>query len=227
MALGFVMKNRIREMREARGWTIEQLAKKMKTSGQQVQRKETGERGVTLEWLQRFAKALGCEPWELMGGDSLKPVNTLQMRVIGFVQAGNWQEATLWPEDKQYQITIDGTSLPQKGVFALENRGDSMNLFYAEGTILICQNPYELSDPIKNGDHVIVQRYCKNSLVEATVKELKVIDGKAMLMPRSTNNEYLPTVIPWPYLGGPTPDAERIEIVGVVLQAHTIKRIRA
>lgn len=52
------MGNRIEELRNARGWTQQDLADRMSTSQQQVGRLEDEKRRLTKDWLERAADAL-------------------------------------------------------------------------------------------------------------------------------------------------------------------------
>ncbi len=58
--------NRIRDVREDRGLTQEQLAEKTGTSNQQIGRLENRERRLTWEWIQLLANALECHPMDLV-----------------------------------------------------------------------------------------------------------------------------------------------------------------
>ncbi|MCP4539688.1 MAG: helix-turn-helix domain-containing protein [Chloroflexi bacterium] len=58
--------NRIREIRKQRDLTLEQVADLASTSHQQIQRLESGERRLTVEWMERVASALRCNPAELL-----------------------------------------------------------------------------------------------------------------------------------------------------------------
>lgn len=58
--------NRIRELREARGLTLDQLAQAVGTTNQQVSHLELGKRELTVAWLRRLADVLGCHPWALV-----------------------------------------------------------------------------------------------------------------------------------------------------------------
>jgi transcriptional regulator with XRE-family HTH domain len=58
--------NRIKELRDIAGLTLEQVAEKAGTSFQQVQRLETGKRRLTEKWMRQLAPALGVQPHELM-----------------------------------------------------------------------------------------------------------------------------------------------------------------
>ena len=60
--------NRIRELREALGWSQTDLALKLdpKTSQPQIDRLEKGDRRLTVDWLALLAKALGVNPSDLL-----------------------------------------------------------------------------------------------------------------------------------------------------------------
>ncbi|WP_313337317.1 S24 family peptidase [Sphingobium yanoikuyae] len=58
--------NNIGMLREARGWARPELAKRMGTSTQQVERLEKGQRGLKPEWIERAARALGVPPADII-----------------------------------------------------------------------------------------------------------------------------------------------------------------
>lgn len=58
--------NRIRELRELAGLTQDQLADRMGTQSQQIGKHERGERRLTIQWMQRYAAALGIAPADLI-----------------------------------------------------------------------------------------------------------------------------------------------------------------
>lgn len=63
--------NRIREFREALGWSQSDLALKLvpKTSQPQIDRLEKADRRLTVEWMTRVAKALSVAPADLIPGE--------------------------------------------------------------------------------------------------------------------------------------------------------------
>jgi transcriptional regulator with XRE-family HTH domain len=66
------MITRIREVRRARGLTLDDVAKRCipPTTAQTIGRLETGTRTVSIGWLNRIARALGVEAQDLVeGGD--------------------------------------------------------------------------------------------------------------------------------------------------------------
>jgi transcriptional regulator with XRE-family HTH domain len=63
------MINRIKELREARGWSMAQLSARLTppTDASQINKLEKGQRELTIAWMNRIAVALGCEPRDLIG----------------------------------------------------------------------------------------------------------------------------------------------------------------
>ncbi len=66
------MSTRIRELRKARGFTLQQLADQAGTTAQTIQRLETDNMSVSVDWLQRIAPALGVTPAGLLEADSTR-----------------------------------------------------------------------------------------------------------------------------------------------------------
>lgn len=54
--------NRIKQFRDAKGWSLADLAEHAGTSPQQVERLEKGHRRLTVDWMVRLGRALGVEP---------------------------------------------------------------------------------------------------------------------------------------------------------------------
>lgn len=60
--------NNIAAFREAKGWARPELAKRMKTTPQQIERLEKGQRGLTTDWIEKAALAL-----DVSVGDIITP----------------------------------------------------------------------------------------------------------------------------------------------------------
>ena len=58
--------NRIRELREALGLSLSELARRVGTSPQQLYRLEHGERRLAENWMRRIAAGLGVRPGDLL-----------------------------------------------------------------------------------------------------------------------------------------------------------------
>lgn len=61
------MENRIRAVRKAKGLSQEQLGEMVGTNKVQIGRLEKGNRRLTIDWVEKIAKALDCHPMELLG----------------------------------------------------------------------------------------------------------------------------------------------------------------
>lgn len=64
------MKTRIRELRRERGWTLQDLAGRIGTTAQTVQRLETNNMTVSTDWLEKFGEAFGLDPVSLFDDPS-------------------------------------------------------------------------------------------------------------------------------------------------------------
>lgn len=65
----FVLKNRIHEIRNARGLTVEALSAKSGISPAYISQMARGDRNVSLKNLEKLAQALECRPEDLLIGN--------------------------------------------------------------------------------------------------------------------------------------------------------------
>ncbi len=136
--------------------------------------------------------------------------------ISGELQAGEWKEALYWPEDKRYPVPVFDETYSAAELEGFEVVGDSMNLVYPPGCVVICRrfDPFKQIPPI--GKRVVVRRRDKTGLIEATVKRLEQDPhGDAWLVPESTNPEY--KKLPFRPNGDGDDDTE---IVGVVIASY-------
>ena len=192
--------NRVQALRKARKWTQERLAEVVipSTTSETISRLENGKIELTLDWMQRIADALGCDPVDIISGpkavvsETGTPVE--RMNVVGEVQSGSWRttDDVQWDETAQYQINIP--TIPEiAGLnrFGLIVRGPSMNLRYLDGDILICVLIEDLQMEPPTGSRVIVYRANADDNIEATCKLLKKDDeGKSWLWPESSHPDH-------------------------------------
>ncbi len=82
--------NRIRELREALGWSQTDLALKLdpKTSQPQIDRLEKGDRRLTVDWLALLAKALGVSPSDLLAREKSSAPSHAQKNASHAMVAG-------------------------------------------------------------------------------------------------------------------------------------------
>jgi len=127
--------NRLTEVRESQGLTIEDVAERTGLSVSYVSRLENGDRNLSVKNLNLFASALNVDPSEL-----LRPTKARSnvVKVMGRIGAG----AQISPEYEQlppeglFEIEV-AFPLPDDAV-AFEVAGESMWPRYDPGDVVIC-----------------------------------------------------------------------------------------
>ena len=104
------MITRIREVRRARGMTLDDVARKCDppTTPQTVGRLETGTRTVSVGWLNRIAKALGVEAQDLVDGEGAVELRVVATLGPSGAQAPKRAAIVVPPriEDDQVAVTV-------------------------------------------------------------------------------------------------------------------------
>lgn len=136
--------------------------------------------GVTVEWIE-----LGL----ISQNDTDRPTPRLgRVKIIGRVQAGVWVEALELPFDEQeYVETPADSRFPGAHRFGLRVSGPSMNLVFADGSVVVCVRFEDIETPPTSGNYVVVHRRRASGLVEATVKQFIDDATGVWLWPRSTH----------------------------------------
>lgn len=143
-----------------------------------------------VDWAERKGFAIRTQLAQLLDGwtDDNKEIELNRVSVIAHIAAGEWREAIEWDAGERYDVwtpELGFSGLRRQG---FEVRGNSMNLIYPAGTVLVCVPVVGLNREIRNGERVIVQRVQSNGLYEATCKEYqKDDDGQVWLWPRSSD----------------------------------------
>jgi len=138
--------NRIRELRQSRGLTLEQLAALVPhpKAGQSTDLSSIGklERGginLTKSWMDRVAAGLGVPPEDLISDRRFDPARRVPL--IGKIAAGDWQSAMEDPIEL-IPCTVGGPN-----TFALQPEGDSMDrIVPAGGKIFVDPDDREMRD---------------------------------------------------------------------------------
>lgn len=227
--------------REARGYaTGEAFADAIGIHQGTISRIETGFIKNS-KYLVPIAKFLGVSPYWItckegtddkiiydsesgLNKDSIGITTMGRVTVRGIVEASNWAEACEWSEDQQYKIPIlmpDGAEPPYDldKLFGLEVRGDSMDIEYKPGWVVVCISVHDDPSTWGDGDNVIVRRGSSQGC-EVTVKKLRVnkLTGKYELHYHSSNPNYQGLVLPLFNLKGPhTIDNVTISVVARVV----------
>jgi transcriptional regulator with XRE-family HTH domain len=103
------MITRIREVRRARGLTLDEVARRCEpaTTPQTIGRLETGTRTVSVGWLNRIANALGVEAQDLVeGGGDRAELNVAAILGPGGAMAPRKSAIVVPPRVEEGQIAI-------------------------------------------------------------------------------------------------------------------------
>src|SRR5689334_8948941 len=102
------MITRIREVRRARGMTLDDVARRCDppTTPQTVGRLETGTRTVSVGWLNRIAKALGVEAQDLVEGGEASELKVAAILGPGGAAAPKKAAIVVPPRADKGQIAI-------------------------------------------------------------------------------------------------------------------------
>jgi transcriptional regulator with XRE-family HTH domain len=211
--------NFIRKYRKERHLTLEQLSELTNISTSHLNRMENGGRSVNTLNLHKIAEVLRVSPASLISGEALtSAILSDNVRVVGHLQAGEWGDTVMWPEEQQYDVLVkEDQRFRGFSRQAFEIRGNSMNLRFPPGTVVVIVPFIELDRQPRSGETVVVQRRNRLGEVEASCKEYIVDDaGKAWLWPRSNDPMHQA-----PLLCEPEDGDDSILITGRVIQAIT------
>src|SRR4051794_13318470 len=102
------MITRIREVRRARGMTLDDVARRCKpqTTPQTIGRLETGTRTVSVGWLNRIAEALGVEAQDLVKGGEAAELKVVALLGSGGAVAPRRAAIVVPPRIDEGQIAI-------------------------------------------------------------------------------------------------------------------------
>lgn len=132
----------LKEFREKAGLTQAALATLARTSQQQIQRLETGERRLTKKWARRLGPLLNCSAADLAPDDEIDTVT-----VFGYVGGG----AEIYPYDNHSDENglelVEAPPEGSEGIVAVRVRGDSMYPAYRENDLIFyCMGGTDAAD---------------------------------------------------------------------------------
>lgn len=201
-------------IRSGAGLSQAALAKLSGVSQQLISQIERGENSST-KHLPKLANALGVGVAELDPSYSGPAPTARMVKVVGYVQAGAFEDAWEWPEESHYEVPIPSDPrLHGYALLGVETRGTSMNKRYPEGTVLIYTTAIHTHEQMKPGRRYIIERERADGTREATVKLLWLDDrGKPWLLPESNDPLFQE---PLPLSGE---DGDTVRVVGQVRYA--------
>lgn len=168
--------NRMAELRERKGWMRPELARRMGTSAQQVERLEKGQRNLTQKWMERAAAALECDIVEILRDTRVgytPPPNAEAFRMEGASAERMHRDLPIFGTALGASRIVDGEAIEQTTLnsgeivayakrppilngradaYGLYVMGSSMYPVYPEGTTILA----ERKRPPRVGDDVVV-----------------------------------------------------------------------
>ncbi|MBO5906735.1 MAG: helix-turn-helix domain-containing protein [Clostridia bacterium] len=193
-----MISNKMRELRAAKGLSLEDLARELGTSRQTIHRYERGTiSNIPPEKVEKLAKVLDTTPASLMGWhadfDNVMPISAKRLPVLGEIACGEPIYAT---EEHESFCIADGEI---DADFCLRAHGDSMiGARIQDGDIVFIRS----QDFVENGEiaAVIIGE-------EATLKRLYYYKDEEKLILSPENPRYAPLV----YVGN---ELNQIKIIG-------------
>ena len=189
MSFGTILK----KVRLDRGYTQEELAKKVDTSRSNIANYEVDKNMPSIEMLDKLSAVLGVSTDTLLGKEEIKQ-NTFVDKlflipILGRVPAG---EPLLAEENINGYLPIDPMMYhltSPDNLFFLKVVGESMNNVVPDGSFVLIKK----QDYAETGDVVVA---LVNGDNEATLKRFKQLDNNfVMLEPDSTLQEFTPRII--------------------------------
>lgn len=191
---------RLFSSRKAKSMTRAELGKILKLHESTIKRYEDGEiKSLSIDKLKEFAHALGVDPGYIMGWidstpkvdnynlseiSTVIPSDIINLPIVGTVRAG---QPIFAIENIEGHFPAPKTMLSSdKEYFYLKVKGDSMNLKFQEGSLLLV----EKCSTIENGEIGVVLI----DGLEATVKKVVSNENIITLIPMSSNPEHVPMI---------------------------------
>jgi transcriptional regulator with XRE-family HTH domain len=141
------MATRIRNIRKQRGLTLQQLADEVGTTAQTIQRLETANMTMSLDWLIRIASAM-----DLTAADLLDGQNGRRLRLLGTLGADD-SVIKSTSNNGDARVTIDLPQIDAMAVRLTEKSGD-----FEPGTLLVAEAVDQKDLPSYDGKPCLVAR---------------------------------------------------------------------
>lgn len=185
------LRNRIKEYRLGRHWSLEKLGERAGTTRQQIYKLENGELRLSQEWMERLAKAFGGDmrPADLLPEqDSKKPSSAASRRagassgqagmegwdyrsgprdlpILGHVKAG--QVGLFIDQGERQGVTVRPEALRDvRTAYAVRVHDVSMSPAFEPGYVL----HVDPTRPVKPGDNVVIQTVDGQAFIKRLVR---------------------------------------------------------
>lgn len=215
---------KLREVRKAKGFSLEKLAESVGISTAQISRFESEKREPRLKEIGIIADTLNVDVSEiypeLISAKETAdgPHDIKNVPVVGFTQAGVWTEFESFEDDGFHgeQIPHVPGKWSKLQQYAFKVRGNSMDadrIF--DGDFVVVVNYFEARSDIVDGDRVVIERV-RNSATERTIKQIEIKGKEVHFCPRSSDSRYKPIIVKISHQMREADDTE-VRLVGLVI----------
>lgn len=195
---------KIAEARIAKGWSQQDLAEKMDTTQQTIQRYESGSRDIKSSVLIKLSAVLGVTISYLLGMENTSIPNNdmVEVPLYGAIAAGTPIE--MIPVENSHPVPAE-VRRRHPSAFLLKVEGDSMNRILPNGC-------YALVDPCEAVEHNgAPYAVCVNGY-DATIKRVNKLNNGFELAPDSNDPTYSKQVFNYN-----EPGTQTITVIGEVV----------
>lgn len=198
------MNYKIAEARIAKGWSQQDLAERLETTQQTIQRYESGARDIKSSVLVSLSRVLGVTISYLLGMENASIPNnsTVDVPLYGSIAAGTPIEMISSESSQPVPIEVQ---CRYPSAFLLRVRGESMNRVLPNGCFALIDP--EQREPVNCKAYAV----CVNGY-DATIKRVRRLQNGFELAPDSLDPTYKPTV----YDFG-EPGTDTVTIIGRVV----------
>lgn len=175
---------RMKDARNKKGLTLEEVGNRIGKSKSVVQRYESGViSNLNNKIIEDIADILDVSPAYLMGWITVTPSNEVNIPVLGQISCGD--PITAEDNIEEYKKRL-ADNLPSGELFYLKAKGDSMSPVIMDGSYVLCRQ----QNDVENGEIAAV---LVNGETEATLKKVRKLGDSVLLEP--INREYEPFMI--------------------------------
>jgi len=152
------MHQKLKQYRVRRGLTMKDLAERVGTSQQQIDRLEKGRRRLTLEWIDKLSNALDCSVVDLLpASHQPRDEKTAKAKVLGEIRTRG--KISWFGEDEIYSLTFGrARNISNARTFALVVNNNDNPLYQAGSELIFSEVDSSNTQAINRAKLVICER---------------------------------------------------------------------
>lgn len=192
------MQNRIKTLRQAKGWPMQRLADEVGTNKSQISKLEKGERRLSQQWMERLAAVLGCTPADLLPGHGKqrRASGTMSITIDSTVDSGMGGHVEKVDEDKRYFVTFKPPQqLSDAEFFGVIMEGNH-HAAYPDGSELIFARTM-FDTRIENGKFVLIEEEKEDGQTQRYMGQVEISPRMISINFQGRDNQHHHRTIYW------------------------------